>query len=269
MTDQAAGRGAMRLQKFLAHAGVCSRRQGEALIEAGRVSVDGRVVRTLGTTVDPSRAVVRVDGRVVTLEQPVVLLVHKPDGVVCSAERDTDDRGRPTVCSLVRGVSERVYPVGRLDYHSRGAILLTNDGALAAGLSHPRHRVPKTYHVKFQGRLSERALETLRNGVTLDDGTVTAPIDELFVLGETEANTWVQMTLHQGINRQIRRMGDAIGHFVLKLVRVAIGDLTLEGLREGAFRRLDEAEIKRLRRLAGLDGGRSPSRRQGARSRRR
>ncbi|RMG94819.1 MAG: rRNA pseudouridine synthase [Deltaproteobacteria bacterium] len=262
----------MRLQKFLAHAGVCSRRAGEALIEAGRVSVDGRIVRKLGTTVDPTRSVVRVDGRIVALEEPVVYLMNKPDDVVCSAEPETDDRGRPTVRSLLPGVRERIYPVGRLDFRTKGALFLTNDGELAAALTHPRHRVPKTYHVKFQGRLSEADLEALRRGVRLDDGVVTAPIEELFVLGETEANTWVQMTLHQGLNRQIRRMGDAIGHFVLKLVRVAIFDFTVEDLPEGKARRLEPHEVARLRRLAGLSaprpgepGGRRARRRRGGR----
>ncbi len=246
------GDGGVRLQKFLAHAGVCSRREGERYIQDGRVSVDGRVVRTLGTRVDPARQVVRVDGRVVAMEDPVVLLMNKPDGVVCSAAGATDERGRPTVLSLLRGVRERVYPVGRLDYHTRGALLLTNDGDLAAALTHPRGGVPKVYHVKFQGRLSLDELQRLREGVVLDDGVQTRPIEELYVLEETHTNTWVHMVLHQGLNRQIRRMGEAIGHTVLKLIRVGVADLTTEGLAEGKVRRLDPAEVAHLREVAGL-----------------
>ena len=240
----------MRLQKFLAHAGVCSRREGEKLIAAGRVSVNGTVVTEQGTRVNLARDQVRVDGRVVQAEEPVVILLNKPDEVVCSAAGAVDERGRQTVLSLLRGVQERVYPVGRLDYHTRGVLLLTNDGDLAALLTHPRYGVPKTYHAKFQGHLDVSALEALRQGVTLDDGQVTRPIEELFVLEETRTNTWVQLTLHQGLNRQIRRMGEAIGHTVLKLVRVSFGGITTEGVDEARYRRLQPHEVDKLRSQA-------------------
>ena len=136
-------------------------------------------------------------------------------------------QGRPL--SLLRGVSERVFPVGRLDYHSRGLLLLTNDGELAGALTHPRHSVTKTYHVKFQGKLDADARKALAEGVTLEDGTRTKPAVELLLVKETQTNTWMQIGIQQGLNRQIRRMGEAIGHPVLKLIRVAIGDLGLDG----------------------------------------
>ena len=240
----------MRLHKFLARAGVCSRRQGERLIQEGHVAVNGRTVTTLGTVIDPAHDHVTVDGRSVAVESTVVVLLHKPDAIVCAAGDVVDERGRSTVLSLIRDVPQRVYPVGRLDYHTRGLLLLTNDGDLAALLTHPRHKVPKTYHVKFQGKLDLPALEALRTGVTLDDGARTQPVENLFVLEETRANTWVRMTLTQGLNRQIRRMGESVGHTVLKLVRVALGPLDLGDLPEGAHRLLTAGEISALRDAA-------------------
>jgi 23S rRNA pseudouridine2605 synthase len=146
----------------------------------------------------------------------------------------------------------RVYPVGRLDYHTRGVLLLTNDGDLCARLLHPRYEVPKTYHAKFQGRLDLEALQRLQQGVQLEDGTVTGPLSELFVIRETEANTWVQLTLTGGLNRQVRRMGEAVGHTVLKLLRVAFADITADGVEEGRWRRLRDAEVADLKARTGL-----------------
>ncbi|MEM6290867.1 MAG: pseudouridine synthase [Myxococcota bacterium] len=247
--------GEVRLQKLLARAGVSSRRGGEALITAGRVKVNGQVVTELGTKVDPMRDRVAVDNKLVEAEPPIYLVVNKPDGFVCSAEPKVDDRGRPTIISLLRGIDARVFPVGRLDYHTRGVLLVTNDGEFASRLLHPRYQVPKTYHAKFQGRLDNEAVDKLKAGVTLEDGTVTRPVDELLVIKDTEANTWVQMTISQGLNRQIRRMGEAIGHPVLKLLRVAFADVTADDLPEGQFRRLREPELGDLRARTGLQGG--------------
>ena len=143
-------------------------------------------------------------------------------------------------------------PVGRLDFHTRGVLLLTNDGDLTARLLHPRYKVPKTYHAKFQGRLTLEELQSLEQGLELEDGTVTAPLQELFVIRETEANTWVQLTLTTGLNRQVRRMGEALGHPVLKLLRVAFADITAEGVDEGRWRRLREAEVADLKAKTGL-----------------
>lgn len=240
-----------RLQKVLARAGVSSRRGGEALIDQGRVKVNERVVTEQGVRVDPARDKIRVDGRLITMADPVYILLNKPDACVSSGEPDVDERGRPTVVSLLRGVDTRVYPVGRLDYHTRGVLLLTNDGTFAARLLHPRFKVPKTYHAKFQGRLTVAELDALRDGVTLDDGTRTQPLSEVLVVKETEANTWVQLTLTQGLYRQVRRMGDAIGHSVLKLLRVAFADLTADGVAEGDWRHLRPAELAELKSQTG------------------
>lgn len=242
----------VRLQKVLARAGISSRRGGEALIESGRVTVNGAVVTELGTKVDPAVDRVAVDGRPVALESRMYLVMNKPDAVVCSAHPKVDERGRPTVVSLLKGITQRVYPVGRLDYHTRGVLLLTNDGDLSSRLLHPRHKVPKTYHAKFQGRLEVEDLARLREGVTLDDGTVTQPLSELIMVKETESNTWLQLTLTQGLNRQVRRMGEAIGHPVLKLIRVAFADITTDGLAEGEWRQLRETELADLRVRTGL-----------------
>lgn len=244
----------VRLQKVIAQAGLASRRKAEELITGGRVKVNGQTVRELGTKIDPTRDRVVVDGKPIAAEPRVYYLLNKPDGVVSSAEEEVDERGRPTVRSLLRGVRERIYPVGRLDFHTRGLLLLTNDGELSLALTHPRNKVEKVYHVKFQGKLEPGDLQTLREGVTLEDGTVTLPATELMVIKETDTNTWVQLGLRQGLNRQIRRMGEAIDHPVLKLIRVSIAELTTDGLDEGRFRRLSENEVQYLRAVCGLSG---------------
>lgn len=260
----------VRLQKVLARAGISSRRASETVIAAGRVTVNGRVVTELGTKVDPARDVITVDGNPIAVQEPTYIVLHKPDGYVSSAEPEVDPQGRRTVVSLVRSGGARLFPVGRLDYHTRGILLLTNDGDLAARLLHPRYKIPKTYHAKFQGRLQQDELEALDHGIELEDGTVTAPLEELIVIRETEANTWVQLTLTQGLNRQVRRMGDAIGHTVLKLLRVAFADITTDGLPEGQWRHLREPELADLRGRTGLSTQPTVAQTvpQGARSRR-
>ncbi|MCA9720794.1 MAG: rRNA pseudouridine synthase [Myxococcales bacterium] len=251
-SQPAPGDGRVRLQKVLASAGVASRRKAEELMLEGRVVVNGRVIRELGTRVDPERDRVIVDGKPISVERKVYFVLNKPDGVVCSAEGVEDERGRATVLSLLRGVPERIYPVGRLDFHTRGVLVMTNDGELSAALTHPRHEVPKTYHVKFQGQLSLAELEALGEGVKLEDGTVTKPAVEVSVIRDTETNSWIQLTIRQGLYRQIRRMGEAIGHPVLKLIRVAVGGLTADGLDDGEFRALTVSEVYDLRNLCGL-----------------
>ena len=231
----------MRLGKHLAHAGVASRRAAEALIAAGRVEVDGEVMT------DPARDVgegsrVEVDGRALTGVEPrVMYAVNKPLGAVSTA-RDT--HGRPTVVELVPAEGLRLYPVGRLDADSSGLILLTNDGELANRLTHPRYEVPKTYMARVGGgRVGEDAMRALRNGVDLDDG-VTAPARARRVKPDL-----IELTIHEGRNRQVRRMCEAVGHPVLALERVGFGPLRLDGLAPGAHRRLGAAEIEHLRAL--------------------
>ncbi len=249
--------GPARLQKLLAQAGVASRRAAEGLIAQGRVKIDGRPVTEPGTRVDPRLVRVEVDGRVIEAQEPTYVVLNKPDEVVSSAETSTDPRGRATVISLLGGLRTRVVPLGRLDYHTRGVLLLTNDGALHAALLHPRRAVPKTYHAKFQGRIGEDQIAQLHAGVQLEDGTRTRPCLEVEIVRATGTNTWVQLTISQGLNRQIRRMGDAIGHSVLKLIRVAFAGITGDGLREGQWRHLRPEEVAGLYTLGGL---RAPAR---------
>jgi 23S rRNA pseudouridine2605 synthase len=240
----------MRLAKYLAHAGVASRRAAETVIASGRVSVDGEIVLDPARDVDDDHCV-SVDGRTLPgVEARVVYVVNKPLGVVSTA-RDT--HGRPTVVELLnKGTTQpsaglRLYPVGRLDIDTSGLILITNDGELANRLTHPSFEVPKTYRAKLGGRpIGDGALRALRRGVELDDGP-TAPARVRRV--GTAGSNLLEMTIHEGRNRQVRRMCEAVGHPVLALERVAFGPLELDGLAAGAYRRLSERETERLRVL--------------------
>lgn len=233
-----------RLQKILAQAGVASRRAAEKLIVDGRVRVNGRIVTELGSKAELGKDKIEVDGRRLAREQPVYYLLHKPREVVSTVD---DPEGRETVRKLLRGVTERVFPIGRLDYHTSGALLLTNDGELADALLSPRRRVPKVYAAKMSGHLDVPELDKLRNGVVLDDGSKTRPA-EVFVIRQEDRHTWVQLTLLEGKNRQIHRMGDAIGHRVLRLVRISFAGISTDGLRPGEFRKLHERELEKLKR---------------------
>ena len=228
----------MRLGKFLAHAGVASRRAAEGIVAEGRVTVDGETVTDPARDVDEPN-VVAVDGRPVEAEPREVHALNKPAGVVSTA-RDT--HGRPTVVQLVRS-RRRLYPVGRLDADTTGLILLTNDGELAERLTHPRYGVKKVYRARVQpGRLSPRALAALKKGVELEDG-VTSPAQV-----RQPAPGIVELTIREGKKRQVRRMLEAVGHRVVELERVAFGPLGLRGLDPGKSRRLTKAEVDRLRR---------------------
>jgi 23S rRNA pseudouridine2605 synthase len=248
----------MRLAKFLAHAGVASRRAAEGIVGDGRVSVDGEVVTDPARDVDESNRV-ELDGRRVEPEPREVHALNKPAGVVSTA-RDT--HGRPTVVQLVRS-PRRLYPVGRLDADTTGLILLTNDGELAERLTHPRYGVKKVYRARVQpARLSPRALDALKTGVELDEEEGrTAPAQVRQV-----APGIVELTIREGRKRQVRRMLEAVGHRVVELERVAFGPLGLRGLEPGRSRRLTKAEVERLRRATepGARAGR-PARRRSAR----
>jgi 23S rRNA pseudouridine2605 synthase len=228
----------MRLAKFLAHAGVASRRAAEAIVGEGRVTVDGEVVTDPALAVDDSNTVA-LDGRRVEPEPREVHALNKPAGVVSTA-RDT--HGRKTVVQLVRS-RRRLYPVGRLDADTTGLILLTNDGELAERLTHPRYGVKKVYRARIQpGRLSPRALRALKEGVEIEEGR-TAPAQV-----RQPATGVVELTIREGKKRQVRRMLEAVGHRVVELERVAFGPLGLRGLEPGKSRRLTKAEVERLRR---------------------
>ena len=232
-----------RLQKIIAQAGIASRRGAEEIILAGRVRVNGKVITELGSKADPSKDRVEVDGKPLTSEAPVTILMNKPRGVVCTL---SDPEGRPTVADYTKDFQERLYPVGRLDFATSGALLMTNDGNLSYALTHPKHQVEKTYFLKVAGKVSEDVLEKWRQGVDIGD-VVTRPA-EVFKIEEDENFTWIQVTLKEGRNRQIRRMGEATGLDVKKLKRVSFAGLTIEGLPIGEYRILKEAELKKLRK---------------------
>jgi 23S rRNA pseudouridine2605 synthase len=230
----------VRLAKYLAHAGVASRRAAEKIVAEGRVTVAGKTVTDPARDVDDASGV-EVDGRPVAPEAHETYVVNKPAGVVSTA---SDTHGRPTVVDLV-GSDRRLYPVGRLDADTTGLIVLTNDGALAERLTHPRYEVEKVYRVEIDPpRPSERALRALRDGVELDDGR-TAPARAHVV----EPGV-LEIAIHEGRNRQVRRMLEAVGHRVTNLRRTAFGPLRLGRLREGDARRLTPAEVERLRKAS-------------------
>lgn len=228
----------MRLQKYMARCGVASRRAAEDMIRAGRVAVDGRVVQDMGLSVDGTERVT-VDGRLIRPEEKkVVVLLHKPEGYVCTVR---DPQGRPTVLSLVEGVEERVYPIGRLDWDSSGLLLLTNDGDLAYRLTHPRHEIAKCYLALVDGVPSGHELNALRRGVMLD-GRPTAPA-KVWCAPVNNQVSELEIVIHEGRNRQVRRMCEAVGHPVRALKRIAIGGLALGELPEGAWRHATEQDL--------------------------
>jgi 23S rRNA pseudouridine2605 synthase len=231
-----------RLQKILSQAGICSRRAAEKMLAEGRISVNGVMVTAPGSKADPQRDAIRVDSKLISVEiDKVYLLLHKPPGVVTTL---SDPQGRPIITDLLKGVTERVYPVGRLDYDSEGALLLTNDGELAQRLQHPRYEIPKTYRVKVAGRLQKTELKALEKGIELPDGRF-APTD-LCLEKTNPASSWLVLTITDGRNRVIRRAFDAIGHSVIRLIRVAVAEIPLASLKEGDWRMLTPREVERL-----------------------
>ncbi len=236
-----------RLHKVLAHAGVASRRKCEELIATGRVRVNGQMVRTPGSKVDPGRDRIEVDGTPITVpREHTYLLLNKPAGCVTTAH---DPQGRPTVMDLVR-TRERLYPVGRLDMDSEGLLLLTDDGDLAHRLIHPSYEHEKEYHVLVDGKPTARTLQRLREGIELEDG-FTWPA-EVTLLPQEAGGTWLRFVIHEGRRRQLRRMCKAVGHPVRRLIRVRIGPLTLRDLQPGQHRSLTNEEQALLRGAVGL-----------------
>jgi 23S rRNA pseudouridine2605 synthase len=233
-----------RLQKILARAGVSSRRAAEALITSGRVRVNGQAVVELGSRADPERDRIEVDGRTIAREHHVYYLLHKPRGMVTTL---SDPEGRPSLGELLRDVSERVYPVGRLDFHTSGALLLTNDGDLAQALLHPSRAVPKTYVAKLSREVDDYMLRALESGVVLDDGYRTQPA-RVEHLRDEEGKSWLQITITEGKNRQIHRMVETLDTRVMRLSRLSFAGLSTEGLRPGALRPLSRDEVASLQR---------------------
>jgi 23S rRNA pseudouridine2605 synthase len=248
-----------RLQKILSRAGVASRRAAERLIREGRVTVNGRTVTRMGTQVEPGADVVKVDGRKVpgAPRSHTYLALHKPRGFVTTL---SDPEGRPTVRDLLPGVRARVYPVGRLDFHTEGLLLLTDDGDLARDLMHPRNRVARTYLAKVRGEPSVEALARLSRGAITLDGKKALPATCRVVRSGTA--TWVEITVTEGRKHQVRRMLEAVGHPVQRLRRISYGGVGLGKLPTGRLRALLPPEVERLRRavVRGAREGAAPRR---------
>jgi 23S rRNA pseudouridine2605 synthase len=233
-----------RLQKLIAQAGIASRRGAEELIRAGEVSVNGEIVTELGTKANIETDHIKVRGKLINprLEkrEKVYILLNKPRGFLSSA---SDPEGRPLVVDLVKGYG-KLHPVGRLDFNTEGLIILTNDGDFT-NLVASSKKIPKVYEVKTKGIPNENAINKLRRGIRLDDGFKTAPA-EIKTLNPTAKNGWFEVTLKEGHNQQIRKMFDAVGHSVVKLKRIAIGHITYDQLPVGAYRALEEDEVRKF-----------------------
>ena len=237
-----------RLQKIISQAGLASRRAAEKIILDGRVQVDGQVIQELGLKFDPLQHKIIVDGRPLQApEHHVYFLLNKPKGYLSTAK---DDRGRRTVLDLIPESEARIYPVGRLDNNTEGLLLLTNDGALMNGLLHPKYEVQKTYVARITGQPSEAVLDKLRQGIQLEDGWTAPAVVQLLQQGDGESQ--VSITIHEGRNRQVRRMFAAIHCDVKALKRIAFAGLNLSGVKRGQHRPLTAKEVTALYKLAGL-----------------
>ena len=248
-----------RLQKILSQAGVASRRESETIIQQGRVTVNGTVVTELGTKADPESDVIAVDGQPLTVEEKrVYILLYKPVGYMTTLK---DPEGRPIVTDLLTGIKERVYPIGRLDYNTEGLLLLTNDGGLANTLMHPSHEVDKGYLVRVSGQVSPAQIKKLSEGVKLEDG-MTAPAKVLPV-SESEQNSWISITIHEGRYRQVRRMCEAVGLNVVRLKRSRYDFLEIGDLKPGQYRFLEPIEVAKLKRKTTVRGSARAPRKTG------
>jgi 23S rRNA pseudouridine2605 synthase len=243
--DMAQAEKTVRLQKIIARSGIASRRKAEELIQQGLVTVNGETVMTLGTKVDPVHDHIKVNGRHLKSQPPdMFLMLNKPLGYISTLH---DPAGRPTIKALVPKPSLRLFPVGRLDYDSEGLLLLTNNGDIAQACLHPAHHVHKTYLVKIKGILEETEIQQLRRGLMLEDGP-TAPA-KVKKSGKAEANSWVEITIHEGRKHQVKRMFEQIGHPVIRLKRIQFGPLNLGSLPPGQTRYLSDKEANALRHL--------------------
>ncbi|RUM34305.1 MAG: pseudouridine synthase [Desulfobulbus sp.] len=230
-----------RLQKIIAHAGICSRRQAEVYIAEGRVAVNGKIVTQPGLKVDPAKVEISVDNNQIHREKAVYILLNKPVGYVTTM---ADPQGRPIVTDLLPDVDNRVFPVGRLDLNSEGALLLTNDGTLANRILHPSYEVNKTYEALVKGTPKFPALRQLEQGIMID-GRKTWPAS-LRILQKNQGTTLIEIVIHEGKKRQVRKMFQTIGHHVLRLKRTAYGNLKLGSLQPGKHRYLTKNDLKRL-----------------------
>jgi 23S rRNA pseudouridine2605 synthase len=239
-----------RLQKILARAGLASRREAERWILEGRITVNGTVVRKLGSRADPAKDSIKVDGkRVKPVAAPLYYAFHKPPGIITTLN---DPERRPDLTPYLARLGEkrRVFPVGRLDYNTTGILLLTNDGELALRLTHPRFGVKKIYRVKLSACPTEEDLAHLRKGIRLDDG-MTAPA-RVRIVEKLKKNAWVEIELHEGRKREVRRLFEALGYFVEKLIRIRFGPISLGTLAPGTLRPLSQIEVQSLKRAVGF-----------------
>jgi len=235
----------IRLQKYLADAGICSRRKAEELILEKKISVNEKIVRELGTKVDEQKDIIRYKGKIITPPgKKVYILINKPKGYVSTTK---DDLNRRSVLDLIKGIKCRIFPVGRLDYNSSGLLILTNDGELTYKLTHPKHQIEKKYWIKIRGAPDESELDKLRNGIDLD-GCKTLPA-KVKIIDKKERWIKLEIIIQEGRNRQIRRMCEAIGCLVIKLKRISLGKINLGNLREGQWRHLSSEETEYLKRL--------------------
>jgi 23S rRNA pseudouridine2605 synthase len=235
-----------RLQKIIAAAGIASRRHAEQMIVEGRVTVNHVIVRQLGVKADAEKDEIRVDDRLIFPEvSKIYLMLNKPRGYVTTLN---DPQKRHIVRDLLSGISDRVFPVGRLDYDSEGILLMTNDGDFSQRLQHPRFRISKTYKVKVEGSLSDREIQSLMKGVKLDDGRFKP--DHLQIIKRGAKSTWITVTISEGRNRLIRRGFEELDHSVLRLIRIAVSDLKLGTLKTGEYRHLTAEEVRKLLSLS-------------------
>lgn len=232
----------MRLQKFLAHAGIASRRAAEEIIKQGRVTLNGSKVTEMGTIVSDIDKIT-VDGKEISLNknQKTYIMLNKPVGYVSTAK---DQFGRPTVLDLVKDLNVRLYPVGRLDYDTSGLIILTDDGDFTYQLTHPKHEIDKVYEALLKGVPTDDEIKHFENGLKIEDYTTSPAKIEIKKI--EKAGALVHITIHEGKNRQVRKMCDAIGHTVISLKRISIGPIALDNLDEGKWKKISDAELKRL-----------------------
>lgn len=233
-----------RLQKVMAHAGVASRRKSEDIIAEGRVKVNGKTVTEMGFKVNPDQDEIMVDGEIITEEKKRYILLNKPEGYITTV---SDPEGRPTVMDLIPDLKQRLYPAGRLDYDSSGLLIMTNDGELTYKLTHPKKEVDKKYRALVKGEVTEDDFDKFRSGMVID-GKKTSPA-EISNVNYRNGNTQFDITIHEGRNRQVRRMAKITGFPVISLKRIAFAFLTLKGVEEGKFRYLSDDEVKKLKNL--------------------
>lgn len=235
----------MRLAKYLAEAGVASRRKAEELIMQGRVKINGLVVKEKGCTINPDVDRVEFDGRIISREEKVYILLNKPAGYISSV---FDPQGRPTVMELLKDIKLRVYPVGRLDFDTEGLLLLSNDGDFTNLMIHPRYEINKTYQALVKGKPDKKSLQILQEGIQLEDG-ITAPA-RVNILKTFQDRTLLEIEIHEGRKRQVKRMCLAVGHPVISLKRTTFGSLKLQGVAPGKYRFLTPSEVNRLKQQA-------------------